>query len=333
MRRILIVPLLVLACVLAGCGGGDSAAPSASPSRENTSTTSPSQSPSVSPSPSPSKAPVKAPVKAGPSAEPEPTPVTKVLVVIEENHSLDQMSSGLPYTFGLAKRFGYANDYRAIRHPSLPNYIAIAGGGTFGIADDHPPADHRIHAPSVFGRAIASGHTAAVYADGMPAACAVDNGGSGYAVKHNPWAYFADERAACRRHDLPASRIGGAIRSGSLPNVGMVIPNLCHDAHDCELPVADRWFRGLMEQVFAGPDWRSGRLAVVLTADEDEHDNQGNTVLTVVMHRSQQARVVSTPLTHYSLSGLLSRVTGTEPLGEARTAPSMAKAFGLPLKK
>jgi phosphatidylinositol-3-phosphatase len=54
-------------------------------------------------------------------------------------------------------------------------------------------------------------------------------------------------------------------------------------------------------------------------------------VLTAVLHRSQQAHVVDTPLTHYSLSGLLSAVTGTEPLGEARTAPSMAEAFGLPL--
>ena len=54
---------------------------------------------------------------------------------------------------------------------------------------------------------------------------------------------------------------------------------------------------------------------MVLTADEDEHDNQGNTVLTVVLHRSQQARVVDTPLTHYSLSGLLNAVTGTRPLG------------------
>ena len=96
-----------------------------------------------------------------------------------------------------------------------------------------------------------------------------------------------------------------------LPNVGMVIPDLCNDAHDCDLSDADAWFRGVMRKVFAGPDWKSGRLAVVLTADEDEHDNQGNTVLTMVLHGSQQARVVDTPLTHYSLSGLLSAVTGT----------------------
>jgi hypothetical protein len=322
-RPALLVPLLVLACVLTGCGGDDAAAPSASPSRANTSTA--STSPESSTSPGPTNA------TTGSSRT---TPVTKVLVVVEENHSLDQMSAGMPYTFGLAKRFGYATHYTAIRHPSLPNYVAIAGGGTFGITDDAPPADHPIHAPSVFGRAIASGHTAALYAEGMPRPCAVDNGGgTRYAVKHNPWAYFVDERTACDRHDLPAARLGTAIRSGQLPNVGMVIPDLCNDAHDCDLSDADTWFRGLMGKVFTGQDWKSGRLAVVLTADEDEHDNQGNTVLTMVLHRSQQARVVDTPLTHYSLSGLLSAVTGTRPLGEARTAPSMAAAFELPLAR
>ena len=323
MRLALLVPLLVLACVLTGCGDDETAAPSANPSRDTTSTA--STSPGSSTSPSPTKA------TTGSSRT---TPVSKVLVVVEENHSLDQMSAGMPYTFGLAKRFGYATHYTAIRHPSLPNYVAIAGGGTFGIADDAPPADHPIHAPSVFGRAIASGHTAALYAEGMPRRCAVDNGGGDrYAVKHNPWAYFVDERNACDRHDLPAAQLGTAIRSGHLPNVGMVIPDLCNDAHDCDLSDADAWFRELMRKVFTGQDWKSGRLAVVLTADEDEHDNQGNTVLTMVLHRSQQARVVDTPLTHYSLSGLLSAVTGTRPLGEARTAPSMAAAFGLPLAR
>jgi len=38
------------------------------------------------------------------------------------------MEAGMPYTFSLAQRYGYATNYTAIQHPSLPNYIAIAGG-------------------------------------------------------------------------------------------------------------------------------------------------------------------------------------------------------------
>src|SRR3954454_20407705 len=75
---------------------------------------------------------------------PNPVPaatarVTKVLVVIEENHSLSQMQSQMPYAYSLAKRYGYAGNYTAITHPSLPNYLAIAGGSTFGVTDDNYP--------------------------------------------------------------------------------------------------------------------------------------------------------------------------------------------------
>ena len=261
-----------------------------------------------------------------------PVTVTKVLVFVEENHSLSQMKSGMPYAFGLAKKFGYATKYTAITHPSLPNYIAIARGQTYGIKDNKSPSSHQVRGKSVFGQAIAAHKTAATYADGMPSNCATSNGGSSYVVKHNPWAYFIDERTLCKKYDRPISSLGPAITNGTLPNVGMVIPNLKNDAHDGSLGTADKWFKSWMTKIFAGEDWKSGRLAVVLTADEDDR-NSGNAVLTLVIHPSQKGHVVSAPLTHYSLTRLFEEVTSTSFLNKAATAPSMAKAFGLPITK
>jgi acid phosphatase len=258
---------------------------------------------------------------AGASARPA---VTKLLVVVEENHTFDQMKAGMPYAFGLAKRYGYATDYHAVTHPSLPNYLAIAGGSTFGITDDGSPATHRLSGHSVFGQVLSRGRTAATYAESMPVACARYSNRL-YAPKHNPWTYFAGERRACLAHDRGMSTFSRATRAGRLPRVGLVVPNLCHDGHDCPLATADRWFRALMARVFAGPDWRSGRLAVVLTGDESTR------VLTVVIHPSQRHHVVTTRLTHYSLSRLYDEVAGLPALRNARTAPSMARAFGLPL--
>jgi phosphatidylinositol-3-phosphatase len=256
--------------------------------------------------------------------------VTKLLVLVVENHSLAQMRDQMPYTAGLAKRYGYATDYRGIRHPSLPNYIAITGGDTYGIADDAAPSRHPVDGQSVFGEALGAGKTAALYADGMQGSCATEDGGDRYAVKHNPWAYYVRERAACTAGDQPMRALAPAVRQGRLPNAGMVVPNLCHDAHDCSLSGADAWIRSELELVLAGPDWRSGHLAVVITADEDDHHAHNN-VLTVVVHPSQQGNVVSSPLNHYSLSGLYSDVVGAPPLKNAADAPSMAEAFGLPL--
>jgi acid phosphatase len=260
-------------------------------------------------------------------------PVTKVMAVIEENHSLDQVRTGMPYTFNLAKRFGYATDYHAVTNHSLPNYLALVSGSTYGVTDDQPPAAHRLRGPTVFGDALARGETAAVYAEGMPHRCATANGGDQYVVRHNPWTYFVDERAACRKHDVPASALSEDIAAGRLPNLALVVPNMCHDAHDCDLTTADIWFERLMRRVFAGPDWRSGHLAIVLTFDENGEDDphQHNPVLTVVVHPSQHHRVVGAPLSHYSVARLLEDVVGAPHRGQAAHAPSMSKAFHLPV--
>ncbi|GAB7006276.1 hypothetical protein JCM18899A_37490 [Nocardioides sp. AN3] len=255
--------------------------------------------------------------------------VTKVLVFMVENHSLAQMRAGMPKTYAFASQHAYATDYSAIRHPSLPNYLAIAAGSTLGVADDANPSAHRLTGNNIFRQARRSGHTAGVYADSMPRRCALSNSGR-YAVRHNPWTYFSatSDRAACRKHDVPATRLAHDAAAGTLPNVGFVIPDLIHDAHDGTLAQADGWISHQIGVLTAGPDWKAGRLAIVVTADEDDK-HSGNRVLTVVATRSQARRVVATPLNHYALTGFLEDVLHVRHLRHARTAPSLAKAFGI----
>jgi hypothetical protein len=254
--------------------------------------------------------------------------VTKVLVFVEENHSLSQMRTGMPYAFSLAKRYGYATHYRAITHPSLPNYIAIASGSTYGITDSHPPAYHHLRGRTVLGAAIAAGVKAKTYNEGMTSNCLRYDTGR-YSVRHNPWAYFTDptERYNCLKHDVPFGTFAGDVAAGTLPTIGIITPNMCHDGHDCSLATADAWFKARMATIFAGPGWRTGRLAIVLTADEDNYGGN-NTVLTAVIHPSQHNNVVTTALNHYSLTRLLGAVSHTRPLRNAATAPSMSAAFG-----
>ena len=69
-------------------------------------------------------------------------PFNHVFVVTMENHSYGQIvgSSSAPYINGLAKSYGLATNYRAVSHPSLPNYLALTGGSTFGITSDCAPS-------------------------------------------------------------------------------------------------------------------------------------------------------------------------------------------------
>ena len=307
-------------------------ATAAAPSPTTTTTTAAAPSPTTTTATAAAPSPTTTTTTA--TAVPNAQPVTKVLTIVEENHSLEQMKAGMPYLYSLAQRFSYANNYVAIRHPSLPNYLAIAGGDTFGVTDDADPASHPLSGQSVFGQAIAQGRTAGVYAESMPGNCVPSgNTAKGYAVKHNPWPYFVDERALCNAFDTPETGFGAAVSANALPTAGMLIPNQCNDAHDCSLGTADGWLKNRLPNILASSDFTSGKLAVVVTADEDD-STSGNKVLTVVLHASLDGshKVVSTALTHYSLSRFYSQTTGGSPLRKAAAAPDMAEAFGLTVR-
>lgn len=269
---------------------------------------------------------------AGRAAKPAGARITKVLVIIEENHSLAEMKSGMPFLYGLATHYGYATDYRAITHPSLPNYLAIAGGSTMGVSDDEDPSAHLLHGPSVFGQTLSKGGTAKLYAEALPSPCARTSSGA-FAVRHTPWTYFVDERLACIEGTVAvgtpaAGPLARDIKAGSLPTTGMLVPDLLHDAHDGTLGQADAWLKGWLPRLIAGPDFTSGRLAIVVTADEDDY-TRVNKVLTVVLAKGLEHKVVSIPLTHYSLTRFIDQVAGARPLRGAAKATPLGAAFGL----
>src|SRR4051812_16235037 len=208
--------LVVAFVLLAGCGDPTTpthAAASRSPT-ESASITSP-PAPSTVPKHKPrglhSSTPPPSPTATPkPHPSPAPIPVTKLLVFVLENHSLAQMRGSMPRTFALAQRFGYAVDFHAITHPSLPNYLVMTSGSMQGVHDDKPPGRPPVHDHSIFGRALASGHSATAYADTMSSPCQQGDKGS-YLVRHNPWTYFVPERGECRQHDRPMAQFAADV--------------------------------------------------------------------------------------------------------------------------
>jgi acid phosphatase len=259
---------------------------------------------------------------------------TKVLLVVEENHTEAAALAGMPYLRKLAGRFGRTTAYRAVSHPSLPNYLALVGGSTFGVRDDNNPSVHRLPGRSVLDQAIAAGKAARTYAESMPGNCALTPSGR-YAVKHNPWAYFSAprSRANCRHNDVSLGTMSrgplhGAVVRGRLPTVGLVVPNLCNDAHDCPLATADRWLHRWIALVRTGADWRSGRLAIVVTFDENDGSTP-NKVLTVVLSKSTRHVTATQHFTHYSWTRYAGQLIGAHGLRHARHQPSIRSAFHL----
>jgi len=262
------------------------------------------------------------------------TRVDKVLMIVEENRSVQDVTAHMPYLMSQARSYGAATNYYAMSHPSLPNYLALAGGSTFGVVDDQTPDAHQLHGPSVFGRLVAAGRTTKSYAESMPTNCARRNYDT-YAVRHNPWPYFEDpaERAHCEKFDVAsgsptAGALADDITAGKLPTFGLLIPDVCHDGHDCSAATTDRWLRSWLPRIKKGPDFTSNRLAIVITWDEDDN-HSGNRVPTVVIHPSLRGKQVTTRLDHYGLAASIARIGGIRPLRRAHKATDVLAAFNL----
>ncbi len=271
---------------------------------------------------------LSAPVVTRPSAR----VVSKLLVIVEENETTAAYAQ-MPYLKGLSNGYGKATAYTGLVHPSLGNYLAmVSGQGTSACGLGDPlPARCPQSGPTVFGRALSAGKTAKTYAESMLTSCQTTNS-TGYAARHNPWVYFTDERAGCVAHAASlGTTTSGALRSdvaaGKLPNAGLIVPNLQHDAHDGTLGQADAWLRAWMPQIMAGPDYRSGRLAIVVTFDEGAGANQN--IPFVMVHPSVAKKVVATRFTHFGLCRLYTDVLGVTPLGAAANEPGLRASFGL----
>jgi phosphatidylinositol-3-phosphatase len=270
--------------------------------------------------------------QGGVTNPPPPSSVTKLMVIWEENHPTSAYG-GMPYLASLSDKYGKATGYSGLVHPSLGNYLAAVSGqgaGTCGLNDPLPAACPQ-SGSSVFGQAIRAGKTAGSYEESMSSNCERTNAGS-YAARHNPWAYFTDETAMCQQGDVPlGSTTSGAllsdVRGGTLPNASLVTPNLLDDAHSGTLQQADSWLAQWMPVIMAGPDYQSGRLAIVITFDEGIGTDQ--TVPFVLVHPSVSHQVVSAPFDQYALCRLYDDVLGVPALNAAAGEPGLGAAFGL----
>ena len=232
----------------------------------------------------------------------------------------------MPLFNRLARDYTLLTQYYAVRHPSLPNYIALIGGDTFGIHSDCN--DCFVDAPSLPDLIEASGRTWKTYQEDMPKPCYL-GGTLHYAQKHNPFVYFDPirlDQERCERSVVPLTDLSADIQAGVLPNFIFITPNLCNDAHDCSLEVADGWLGNLLNSLFPALDATGEPYLVVLTFDEGQGDHSccglpeeaGGRVPTVLISPSvKNAFQDDTPYTHYSLLKTIAESWGLAYLGHA----------------
>ena len=261
-----------------------------------------------------------------------------VIWIVMENHAYNQVigSSSAPYENQLAGQCGLATNYKAVTHPSLPNYIAMTSGGTQGVTDDNPPSSHPLSAASIFSQVKAAGLTWRSYEEAMPSNCYLGSSGS-YAVKHNPAAYFVPIRSDCAVWDVPmGTTTGGAflndLSANTLPAFSFVTPDMCNDTHDCGVGTGDSWLQGWIPKIVASPAYQSGNTAIVLTWDEDDFTTVNQVATIVISPTTTPGTRSGIAFDHYSLLKTTEQMLGISTyLGHAGDAgtTSMRSAFHL----
>ncbi len=252
------------------------------------------------------------PVSSVPGAVPRPD---HVLLVVLENKDRSQVigSPAAPYLTSLAHSGATFVDSRGIAHPSQPNYVALLSGSTHGITDDSCPQDLGA-APNLARALLDAGHTFVTYSESMAGAgftgCSAADGS--YVRKHNPAADFSNIPAGSNRSyaQFPADY-------AALPTVSLLVPNMCHDMHDCPVSTGDSWASAHLSGY---AHWAMTHNSLLIVTFDEDSGTPANRIPTIFAGPMVRPGPSKQPIDQYNLLRTLEDFFALPPLGRAASA-------------
>ena len=249
-------------------------------------------------------------------ASPSPSYSNHIVFIILENHPLSSVtcSGCAPYMMSLGNLYANSTNYvgpvSSTWNPSLPNYLGLVSGQTWGCTSDPPPnSGGCVTAPwtcsnpcNVIDRFSKAGVSWKGYMEGMPAADICNgnggsDGGTDYVAHHNPFVYFGNIVNNSTRCSLvvPSGLSGGATScgtsvttsvisslvsdlNGTAPHFSWVTPNVIDDSHDCNMQQADSWLSVVVPAILTTKTFETDLSAtVMITLDEPTTGTYGTT--------------------------------------------------------
>ncbi|HEY7052719.1 MAG TPA: alkaline phosphatase family protein [Mycobacterium sp.] len=269
-----------------------------------------------------------------------------VFMVYMENKGFDDIvgSPNAPYMNSLINTYGFASNYYALTHPSLPNYYPIIGGSDFGV-NFNCPSDCFDPPSNLADEIEAAGQTWAAYEQ---------NGGGTTSPGQTPFLAFHDifDNPARVANIKPLTDMAGALESAATtPNFVWFQPDEDHNGegpidtlagalrfaltqitpgHQYNVKAADQFLQDTLPTILNSNVWNdpTQKSAIVVTFDEDNNNlslgfgNEGNHIVTVVIPSPGAVAagmrggpfIATDYYNHYSLQRTIEDALGLAPL-------------------
>jgi len=284
---------------------------------------------------------------------------TSVYLVLMENTSLSTLQPAMqngtaPNLATLAAEFATGSDYHGVAHPSLPNYVALTSGGTQGITCDCEAAPGmgacsitncnlvlgtcscEASATNLGDQLDAAHKTWMDFGESMGTPCNVTDSGN-YAVRHNPFLYYADiqgDSTRCSAHVVDFS--GFKVTSPAAFN--FIAPNLVDDMHNPDpttsvnIPDGDTWIGPQADAIVGSSAYKAGGLLVIVWDEDDDSGGLTGTddpvpIFVISPYAKHGGYVSSTMANHYSLLATIEDGLGVGRLGMAAGIAPLSDYF------
>jgi len=258
-----------------------------------------------------------------------------VVVVIEENHSYDQIigNPDAPFINKLAAEGALFTDSHGVDHPSQPNYLALFSGSTQGTSGNGAVAGTPLTTPNLGAALISKGYTFAGYSEGLPEVGSLKRSGpGGYARRPNPWSNWQAESPGPNQLSARANQPFKNFPSNfdRLPTVAFVVPDLSHDQHGGRLAsdrtmirISDEW---LKRNIGDYATWAATHNSLlIVTWDEDDGDTTVNHIPTIMVGAQVKPGKYDQRIDHYSVLRMIEDFYGPPRAGASESA---APIFG-----
>jgi hypothetical protein len=261
-------------------------------------------------------------VPAGLSTKPAVPAFSHVVVVVMENKGSSQVigNRAAPRLNALARRYALIPTYFAVSHPSLPNYLALVSGSTQGVRTDCTSCSFGTR--NLADTLDSAGKTWKTYAEGLPRPGFNGPWAGRYAKKHDPLLYFRDVTSQKRRRDqiVPLTQLRRDLAGGKLPDFSLVVPDLCHDMHDCSVSTGDTWLAKFLQPLLASKQLLGGVVFVVFDEGVTREGGGGRVAALALGSAVKPHSRAVRASTHYGMLRTIEDAWGLPPLGRSAQA-------------